>query len=478
MKKLWIFTLILGMVVFGSTTIKASYNYAYWDQIDSAEATHVLRVIDNSNVVDTNGLTKPITLGDLRDVFAYEDHIYVSDATSNQIHIFNNAFEYVKSLPDASDSDGILNSPQGIHVSNYLLYVADYNNNRVAIFDLQTERFVQEVKNPNDAIFDNLTFKPLKVSVDRTGRMNVIAYDVYEGIMEFDIEGNFNRYFGTNTIKLSVLDALIYRFSTKEQRDKMALKLQTSFTSMDIDDDGYIYTVSRLEYWAPVKKLNFKGRNILESNGYVPVIGDAKFQETDTRTTVGPSSIIDVAVHDDNERFTILDNNRGRLFTYDIDGQLLYISGGMGSEQNKLSGPTAVTYYNELILVTDNVSKSILVFEPLVFGSLINQAIEQYYDMDYIQAKETWTEVLKMNANYFLAYAGIGRAELREGDYETAMNHLKLGYDYYNYSKAYEQYRNDNLAKILPYVLVGGFIIFGFFVGKSVKNAIKREGDD
>lgn len=478
MKKIYILVLLfLGTLTF-TVNIKASYNYAYWDSIDSAEATHVVRVVDNSNIMDTLGNIKPIQMGDLRDVFAYNNHLYVSDATNNKIHIFNQSFEYVKSLPQDIDAEGTLNNPQGIHVFNGLLYVADYNNNRIAIFDLSTELMVQEVKNPNDAIFDTLTFKPLKVTVDRTGRMNVIAYDVYEGIMEFDIDGNFNRYFGTNTIKLSVLDALIYRFSTKEQRDKMALKLQTSFTSMDIDQDGYIYTASRLEYWAPIKKLNFKGRNILETNGYVPIVGDAKFQDTDTRTIVGPSSIIDVAVHADNERYSILDNKRGRIFTYDVDGHLLYISGGIGTEQNKLSGPTAITYFGELMIVTDNVSKSILVFEPIAFGTKINQAIAQYYDMDYLAARETWQEVLKMNSNYFLAYAGIGRAELREGNYKDAMVSLKRGYDYYNYSKAYEQYRNESLAKTLPYILVSGFVLFSFFIGKSVKNAIKREGDD
>ena len=478
MKKLLLFTLILLGLAFSNVNLEAAYNYAFWDTIDSAEAMHVLRVIDNSNIKSDLGVEKPITLGDLRDVFYYEDAIYVSDATSNKIHVFNENYDYVKSLPDASDALGQLNSPQGIHVLNDLLYVADYNNNRIAIFDLTNDRLVQEVKNPNDAIFDNLVFKPLRVSVDRTGRMNVIAYDVYEGIMEFDIEGNFNRYFGTNTIKLSVLDALIYRFSTKEQREKMALKLQTSFTSMDIDDDGYIYTASRLEYWAPVKKLNFKGRNILESKGYVGVVGDAKFQETDNRTTTGPSAIIDVAVHGDNERFTILDNTRGRLFTYDIEGNLLYISGGKGSEQNKLSGPTAVTYQNERILVTDNVSNSLMVFEPIAFGELVNLATTQYYDMEYVAAKTTWESVLKLNSNYFLAYAGIGRAQLREGNHKQAMTNLKLGYDYYNYSKAFEQNRNEQLANTLPYVLVGGFVIMGILLAKSIKNAIKREGDD
>ena len=178
MKKLLLFTLILLGLAFSNVNLEAAYNYAFWDTIDSSEAMHVLRVIDNSNIKSDLGVEKPITLGDLRDVFYYEDAIYVSDATSNKIHVFNENYDYVKSLPDASDALGQLNSPQGIHVLNDLLYVADYNNNRIAIFDLTNDRLVQEVKNPNDAIFDNLVFKPLRVSVDRTGRMNVIAYDV------------------------------------------------------------------------------------------------------------------------------------------------------------------------------------------------------------------------------------------------------------------------------------------------------------
>ncbi|MDY3195884.1 MAG: hypothetical protein RBQ95_03415 [Paracholeplasma sp.] len=478
MKKTLIFVLTLTVVLASQLNLKAAYNYAYWDQIASAESMHLLRNVDNSNIVDTNGLRNPITLGDLRDVFVYENKLYVSDATSNQIHIFNNAFEYESSLPEATDELGQLNSPQGIYVFKDQLYVSDYNNNRIAIFSLITKRLIQEVKNPNDVIFDNLEFKPLRVAVDRTGRMNVIAYNVFEGVMEFDQEGNFNRYFGTNTIRLSVLDALIYRFSTKEQRDKMALKLQSSFTSLDIDSDGYIYTASKAEFWQPVKKLNFKGRDVLETKGYVGVVGDAKTQDADTRTMQGPSQIIDVTVHSSKERFSILDQNRGRIFTYDKEGNLLYISANKGSLQNELSGPTSIAYFDELIIVTDNISKSIKIFEPVMFASLVNEAVSSYHDMDYDKAKETWQEVLKLNSNYFLAYAGIGRAELREGNYKEAMKNLELGYDYYNYSKAYEQHRNNNLAIYLPYVLVGGFVLFSVGIVRSVKQAVKREGDE
>lgn len=475
MKKIIIILITLSLSIFLSPEVHATYNYSFWDTIDSAEAMSVLRVIDNSNLIDTNQNLNTITLGDLKDSFIYENKLFVSDSKNNKVYVFNEMFEYVTSYPNEANPENKLNNPQGIHVFNNKLYVADYGNERIAIFDLDTKDLVQEVKTPNDVTFETLKFNPLKVVVDRTGRMNVVAFDVFEGVMEFDVDGNFNRYFGTNKITMNFLDALIYKFSTKEQRDKMALKIQTSFTSIDIDPEGYIYTVSRLEPTAPIKKLNFKGTNILQENGYVKVVGDATYQETDERTQVGPSTIIDVTVNENNQMYTILDNKRGKLFTYDQEGHLLYIAGQLGQEQNKLSGPTSVTYWNDLLIVTDNVSSSIIIYEPTQFGKLVNKAINEYTKMDYNSAKTTWEQVLKLNSNYFLAYAGIGRAEIRQGDYKSAMENLELGYDYYNYSKAYEQYRNQKLAVVLPYVLVGVFILAGYGIVKSVKKSIKRD---
>ena len=44
-------------------------------------------------------------------------------------------------------------------------------------------------------------------------------------------------------------------------------------------------------------------------------------------------------------------------------------------------------------------------------------------------------------SNYDLAYIGIGRALLRQEQYEEAMKYFELKYDDDNYSKAYKQYR-------------------------------------
>jgi hypothetical protein len=72
-----------------------------------------------------------------------------------------------------------------------------------------------------------------------------------------------------------------------------------------------------------------------------------------------------------------------------------------------------------------------------------------------------WEEVLKMNGNYDLAYIGIGRAAMRQGEYQKAMKYYKLKHFRLGYGKAFQLYRKqwveDNLWKIL---LGLGILIF------------------
>ena len=57
---------------------------------------------------------------------------------------------------------------------------------------------------------------------------------------------------------------------------------------------------------------------------------------------------------------------------------------------------------------------------------------------------------MRLNGNYELAYIGIGRALLREGQYHQAMGYFKLTNDEKNYSKAFQEYRKiwveDNIG--------------------------------
>ncbi len=53
------------------------------------------------------------------------------------------------------------------------------------------------------------------------------------------------------------------------------------------------------------------------------------------------SSFIDVVV-DDSGRYSALDATRGRIFTYDDDGNLLYIFGGLGNQMGTFTRPVAL----------------------------------------------------------------------------------------------------------------------------------------
>lgn len=479
-KKMLIITILLSIsIILFPKKASASYNYSPWQNaIESAHSMSITQIIDNVNITDVDGNKANIQLGQVRDVFEYEDKIYVSDATANKVFVFNSDLKYVESFPDESDTETKLNVPVGLFVIDESLYVADSQNNRIAIFDLNTKLIKQTIENPNDDIFLTNKFTPLRVVVDRTGRLLVVAHNIFEGIMEFEPDGTFTRYYGTNTIQMGLLEALVYKLSSKEQKEKMSLKLQPSFTSVDIDDFGYVYAVSSVDANEPVKKLNFKGKNILLNNGYINVVGDAVYEENSKKVVLGPSVITDVAVNADNNRFSILDSKRGKIFTYDKEGHLLYIFGELGSQNDKLQAPSSITYFGEKILVTDQTANSIFVYEPTRFGELINKATKSYYEMDYESSEKYWQEVIVENSNYFLAYAGVGKTNLRNQEFKEAVENLKRGHDYFNYSKAYEEYRNEKIKKVLPFVIVGvlGLSIFGLV--KSMTKSVTREGDE
>ena len=480
MKKITILIIaIILTLCIPTLEVNASYNYTPWQStIESAHSMTLSRRIHSTNLLDENGNHAGITLDNLRDAFVYEDKLFVVDARANKVFMLNENYEYVRSFPEHEGPMYDLNSPQGIFVANNLLYIADTENSLIAIYNINSGNLVGQIKTPSDEIFNTVPFKPQKIVVDRVGRIMVVSRDTYEGILEFDENRKFTRFFGTNTITLSFLDALIYNLSSRSQRARMALNLQTPFTSIDIDGFGHIYAVARNEFNQPVKKLNFKGDDILIRNGYVPITGDARFPTYRQNVPLGPSTIIDVTVNDDNNRYSILDSKRGRVFTYDIEGHLLYIFGGLDSQSNGIQGPTSITYWGERIVVTDNIAKSIFIYEPTHFGELINEATRQYYSMNYEEAQRLWEEVIRLNSNYFLGYAGIGKAQLRNQEWELAIENLKLGHDYYNYSKAYEQYRNERISKFVPYVVVLVMLGSGFGLVRSIKGAIKREEGD
>lgn len=489
---------LVTIVLFSSEvlTVKAAYNYdADGKVITSAESIVATHVIDVSNLKDTNGnlvsnLENGYQLGELVDVDTFENRIYLVDNLNNKIAVLDENYNLITVFPN-DESEDKLKQPKGIFVTDTYIYVCDYGNERVAIFNHQYT-LVQEVYAPEDTAFKDYKFRPKKIAVNRTGRMYVIAEGINEGIIDFNPDGTFSRYYGMNSTNISGWAAFWRLFTSERQRAVQGFNFGKSLINLCIDSDEYVYTVSAFDKGSStnvIKRLNYKGSDILTRNGYVPQIGDIEIIDGSDKTVsvpTGNSHFVDIDVNDYGT-YIALDQTRGRIFGYDFEGNLLYVAGELAtatsgitnSQKSKFLKPEALCYFGDKILVVDSQGKNMIVFEFTTFGNLVNQATSLYYNDEYALAAEVWKEVLALNSNYYLGYSGIGKAQLREGKYKEAMKNLKLGNDKYNYSRAYEQYRYEKMSKILPYiigiVLIGGFDWLGYSIYKSIKKNQKEE---
>jgi len=180
----------------------------------------------------------------------------------------------------------------------------------------------------------------------------------------------------------------------------------------------------------------------------------------------GASRIVDV-VYRGNGIYSILDINRGRIFTYDDEGNLLYIFGGRGSQEGTFKNPAAIEAVGDKILVLDAYRGEIMTFSATRYGNLINKAVSLRYDGDEASAVELWKQVLELDSNFELAYIGIGKSYLAAGDNRKAMEYFRLGMDREYYSIAYKRYRDDILEDNLGYILTAVVVLAAIRIAVS-----------
>ncbi len=480
MKKIYIILCILFLYLISfKIDFQAAYNYdPKGNVISSAEALVAVNSIDASNLVDkdNNLVSSLYSFGKLTDVATDNELIYLCDSTNNKIWVLDHNYTFVKLFPE----DALLNNPQGLYITDKYIYICDYGNNEIKIFDKEFN-LVNSITAPTDKVFEKYEFRPKKICVSRTGRMYVIAEGINEGIIDFNADGTFSRFYGMNRTTLSAWKAFWQLFTTEEQRAQQGYNFGSSLLNLCVDKDEYVYAVSSPNVGKDfIKKLNYKGTDVLNRNGYIPPDGDVvKTSDKDNNK----STFVDIDVDDDGN-YIVLDRTRGRIFAYDKDGDLLYTGGSLATTVDSsvsnltytFQFPEALCYYKNQILVVDSKNMNLTVFSYTTFGSLVNDAVKDYNNNDYESAALKWEEILELNSNYYLAYAGIGRAELRKGNYKEALEYLKISNDSYNYSQAYKQYRAERLTNTMPYI-IGAFLII-IVVGLSysfVKNIKGKE---
>jgi hypothetical protein len=386
---------------------------------------------------------------------------------------------YLDGQPDT------FNEPYDVFVTaNGDIYVADTSNQRALHLDKELNA-VKVITKPQDALMDTLAeFLPTKLIVDEANRVYLIARNVNRGVMEFDSTGAFTGYIGANRVNFSVVDMIWKTISTRAQRERMVQFVPTEYSNITLDRKGFMYTtcqniteddlvnvanssatstdwlavifgIGQSSNVEPIRRLNAMGTDILIRNGWVTPLGDLDWDEAGGVS--GPSRFVDVAVNEQDTYFA-LDRNRGRVFGYDFQGNLLFVFGGIGSRTGYFRNPSAIEHRDDgTLLVLDSQTHGLTVFVPTEYGALIHAALAEYVKGNYQESAELWSRVLMYNVNYDLAYIGLGRALLRQERYAEAMEYFKLKNDRLNYSKAFQQYRKIWVEDHIV-LIVGGII--------------------
>ena len=453
-----------------------TYNYDYWDNVVATPAAYVPDGTISGISLGVGALSNP------QDICVSPDgDLYIADTGNNRIIVVDDKNKAVVQIVDSFDNDGetdTFNAPTGVCVSqNGQLYIADRENKRIVVLELDGT-LVKIVKDPqSDVLGDGFVFKPLKVSVDYADRIYCIAQNMFQGIMVFETDGQFSGFFGTINVSLTLWEKFWKKVATKEERENQTLYIATEFTGMDIDESGFVYATNIDEAGEQgVRRLNPRGEDVIKKGRNENVGGD--LWTAGSGSYAGASQITDVVYRGDGI-YSLLDRKRGRVFTYDHEGNLLYIFGGLGTQEGTFNTPSAIEQWGSNILVLDANRAEIYIFAATEYGSLINQAVALRYDGDEALAVSLWERVLELDENNELANSGIGKAYLSAGDNKTAMKYLKLGMNREYYSVAFKRYRSEILKAYLGYVLTGAVVLMAgiwVFLKLRERREYRKEG--
>ena len=219
--------------------------------------------------------------------------------------------------------------------------------------------------------------------------------------------------------------------------------------------------------------LNPSGEDVMKRAGFFPPSGEINVntQQTANYSITGPSTIVDVALGPEGT-WSIIDQKRQRIFTYDEDGNLLFAFGDKGSQLGNLTTAQAIDYAGSNMLVLDKENDNITVFKRTSYGDELINVLKLQRDRKYDESANSWSKILQRNSNLDMSYIGIGKSLYRQGNYEEAMGYYKYAYDTENYSEAYQQVRKNWVEKY-AYVVPIVVIVFFYVLAKIFKYAKK-----
>ena len=366
--------------------------------------------------------------------------------------------------------------PSGVFVNDEHIYVCDTDNNRIVMFDTEGN-YIKIIDKPQSTIFEEGSiYKPIAVAVDDFGRLFVISSTTYQGVIVMDENSVFSGFIGAQKDKVNLFQAFMRRFQTEEQRAQSAEVTSKELNNITIDKDGFLYvTTSSIDPglqqaaikdpksndYAPVKKLNSSGEDIMRRNGKFAPSGEVSVSDKATAEIKGASVIVDAAVGPEGT-WSIIDQKRSKVFTYDENGNLLFAFGDLGDQIGNVATVCGVVYQGSNLLLLDKQNDCFVVYRRTEYGDLLINALKNDNERKYNEAINDWTEILKRNNNYEVAYVQIGKALYRDGKYEESMEYYESIKETENWSLSFAEIRKEWANKyfwIIPIIIVAVFIL-------------------
>ncbi|MHC1695536.1 MAG: YIP1 family protein [Eubacteriales bacterium] len=421
-----------------------------------------------------------------------EGNLYIVDTTNNRIVACDSNYKgkfVIDKFVNEWGIDDSLASPKGVFVNDTEIYVADTENNRLVVFD-KTGKFDRIIYEPEGDVFpETHIYKPVACAVDKSGRIYVVSSTTNMGVIAMNSAGQFQGFVGAQKAAVDPFEMFWRNFQTKEQRKQSIRFVATEYNNITIDADGFVYvttssieenaqqnainTKSRAGDYAPVKKLNPAGQDIMKRTGFYPPSGEVWviMGQMGSNTIYGASKIIDVALGP-NGTWSIIDEKRQKVYTYDEEGKLLYIFGDEGTQLGNLRSIQAIQYSGSDILLLDKSEDSITIYKRTEYGDIIDNAIKNHRERRYDEAVVDWKEILKRNNNFDMGYVGIAKSLYRDGKYQESMKQYEYANNTKGYSDSFKEYRKLWIEKYVIVIPIS-IIVIAVLIGMFFKNAAK-----
>ena len=456
-KKSLVLFLTLIFMVMAALPVGASQATSYTYTLD--DQNEMVRTQDaylpDKTITDL-GLSEPSDM-----VIDENNMAYIVDTGNQRIVVYDlNTEKVVKEMKKGtinSDEFTGFETPKGIFRTNEgELYIADSGAKTVFRFTKDFE-FVRRYDKPTAPIFADTNYEPSKVAVDSGNNLYIVSEGVYAGIIQLANTGEFLGYFTSNKSVLTPQQMFLKLIYTKEQQKKSEIlnTLPSTFSNVYVDRQGTAYSTCMGKGNDLLKKHSTNGTNMF---------GDVKT----------PSALTDVTT-DENGIIYACDSH-GYVWVYTSQGEVIFEFGEQ-AEDTDISG----LYSSLMTIAVDNKGniwtadseKGILQsFNPTEYATTIYRALDEYENGDYDDALTDWNYVLRLNQMSVLAHNGVAKAYYNDEEYDKAMEHFEIAGNRDGYSNAFWEVRNKAIQKGLGTFLI---IVIVLILLKVVISLVDRD---